>query len=172
MITFRFSTIIIIIESIVNKHGSDNARKMLQDYIQAFNSFCQRSIFEVPGHIFCTSRKMARVLVFKHTETEGDRIEEINRMIGNVASIFELQPSALQLCSVKKGCVELHFLISAAVADHIFPVSPSQDLALNEMGVKVLSCDKTVNNESEVCMHDDEISVFCFLLVWGQGSFQ
>ena len=149
-----------IIESIVNKHGSANAHKMLQDYIQAFNSFCQRSIFEVPEHILssdCTSRKMARVLVFKHTETGDERIEEINRMIRKVASIFELQPSALQLCSTKKGCVELHFLISAAVADHIFPVSPSQDSALYEIGVKVLSCDKTVDNESEVSMHDDEI---------------
>ena len=156
-----------IIESIVNKHGSTNARRMLQDYIQAFNSFCQRSIFEVPEHIFssdCTSRKMAHVLVFKHTETGGDRIEEINRMIGKVASIFELQPSALQLCSIKKGCVELHFLISAAVADHIFPVSPSQGTALSEIGVRVLSCDKTVNNESEVSMHEDEIfSVFFFV---------
>ena len=133
-----------IIESIVNKHGSAEARKMLQDYIQAFNSFCQRSIFEVPEHIFssdCTSRKMAHVLVFKHTETGGDRIEEINRMIGKVASIFELQPSALQLCSVQKGCVELHFSISSAVADYIFPVSPLQHSLLSDIGVRVLSCE-------------------------------
>ena len=140
-----------IVESIVNKYGSANARKILQDYIQAFKSFCQRSIFEVPEHTFssdCTSRKMAHVLVFKHTETGDDRIEEIKQMIGKVASIFQLQPSTLQLCSIKKGCLELHFLISAAVADHILPVSPSQHSALSEIGVKVLFCDETVNNES------------------------
>ena len=144
-----------IIESIVGKYGSAKARKMLQDYIQVFNNFCQRSIFEVPEYIFssdCTSRKMARVLVFKHTETGDDRIDEIKRMIGKVANIFQLQPSALQLCSIKKGCVELHFLISAAVVNCIFPVSPSQDSALSEIGVKVFSCDRTLNDESKVCI--------------------
>ena len=133
-----------IIESILKKHGSAKDHERLQDYLKLFNNFSNRSIFEVPQHIFSsdsTSRSTAKVLVFKLTEAGMDKIEEIKGVIGKIAMLFELQPSALQLCSIKKGCVELHFLISAAVADRIFPVSPSQHSALSEIGVRVLSCE-------------------------------
>ena len=97
----------------------------------------------------CTSRKSAKVLVFKFTGERNDEMKEIEKVKGRIAKIFQLRSSALQLCSIKKGCIELHFLISAAVADHIFPVSPSQHSALSEMGVRVLSCEEVEQTNRE-----------------------
>ena len=68
-------------------------------------------------------------------------MEGVQGVIGEIAEVFHMRPAALQLCSIKKGCVMLHFLISAAVADHILPVSLSQHSALKRIGVRILSCE-------------------------------
>ena len=68
---------------------------------------------------------------------------------GEIARIFSLRPAALQLCSVKRGCVVLHFSIPAAVADHIFPVSYFKHVALNMIGVRVLSCERADQTSKE-----------------------
>ena len=132
-----------IIEYIIGIHGSEKDHERLKDYLQAFHNFCKRSIFEVPQHVLSfSSRRTSKVLVFKFIEAGNDRLHEIEGVKGKIAKIFQLRSSALQLCSVRKGCIELHFMISTAVADYIFPVSPSQFSALSEVGVKVLSCER------------------------------
>ena len=141
-----------IIEYIIKQYGSAKDHMRLQDYLKAFCNFCQRSIFEVPQYVFSsgsTTRVTAKVLAFKLTEAGIDKIEEIQRAIAEIATIFQLRPSALQLYSIKKGCVELHFLISAAVADCIFPVSPSQHSALSGIGVRVLSYEEVEQTSRE-----------------------
>ncbi len=73
-------------------------------------------------------------------------------MQNNVAEILRLEPelNALQLCSVKKGCVELHFLVSAAVAELVFPLSPSQQSALSEIGVRLLPFNEALEKENKM----------------------
>ena len=131
-----------IIEHLIKHHGSTDDQKRQEEYLDSFNTFCQRSIFEVPTNIFSNSPcQYGRLFALKCTE----RVATLNGIQGvkeRIAQVFGLQPLALHLRSIKKGCIELHFLISAAVADHILPVSPSQHSALSEIGVRVLSCEK------------------------------
>ena len=130
-----------IIEYIIDQHGATKDHERLHEYVQQFNSFCQRSIFEVPQSVFTSrSRKTAKVFALKCTE-EVATMKGVVGIIGKIAELFSLRPAALQLCSVKRGCAELHFLISAAVADLIFPVSPTQQSALSKIGVTVLLCE-------------------------------
>ena len=130
-----------IVRYIIYQHGATKDHERLEEYVQQFHSFCQRSIFEVPQSVFnSSSRRTAKVFALKCTE-EVATMKGVIRVIGEIASIFGLQPAVLQLCSIKKGCVELHFLISAAVANCIYPVSPYQLSALSEIGVRVLSCE-------------------------------
>ena len=131
-----------IIEHLIKHHGSTDDQRRQEEYLESFNTFCQRSIFEVPTKIFSNSPcQYGRLFALKCTE----RVATLNGIQGvkeRVAQVFGLQPLALQLRSIKKGCIELHFLISAAVADRILPVSPSQHSALSEIGVRVLSCEE------------------------------
>ena len=135
-----------IIKHIIDLHGTLDDHARLQEYIEQLKGFCQRNVFAVPHDVFPHSRRTAQVLALKCTEGvfTMNNIVEIKRL---VARTLCLQPSALQLYSIKKGCVELYFLISAAVADRIFPVSPSQHSALSEMGVKVFQCNVRENIE-------------------------
>ena len=131
-----------IIEHIISEHGVERDQRYLADYLEKFQTFCQRSIFEIPNSLFENiSQSSNELKVFTLKCTKGvTTINGVERARGKIARIFSLRPAALQLRSIEKGCVELHFLISIAVADCIFPVSPSQHSALSEIGVKVLSC--------------------------------
>ena len=138
-----------IIEYIIEQHGATKDHERLEDYKKKFETFCKRSIFEIPENVGAPySRKTAKVLVLKCTESVST-LKGVEEVRYEVATIFGLRPSALQLCSIKRGCVELHFLLSSAVADHIFPVSPSKHSALCEIGAKVLLCKGVDQNASE-----------------------
>ena len=160
-----------IIKHIVELHGGERGKSLLEDYLEKFQQFCcRKNIFE---NIAFTnnSRKTAKVLVFKCRE-EVTYMEGVVELIRKIEGCLGLNPFTLQLKTIKTGCVELHFLISAAVADHIFPVSPSQHSALSEIGVKVLSCD---DNESKVSIGAENL-LFFFLffffvfLAWVRGG--
>ena len=124
-----------IIKHIIYQHGATRDHTWLEEYLEKFREFCKRSIFELPQDAFSSkSRKTARIFAFKCTEGVSN-MQSVEKVTGDIARIFHLRASALQLCSIKKGCVELQFLISASVADHISTVSSSQHSALSEKGV-------------------------------------
>ena len=130
-----------IIKHIIDQHGATRDHTWLEEYLEKFHDFCKRSIFELPQDAFTSNsraRKTAKIFTLKCTEGVST-MQGVKRATGDIARIFHLKSSALQLCSVEKGCVELQFLISAAVADRIFPVSLSERSALSEIGVQVLS---------------------------------
>ena len=128
-----------IIEYLIEQHKL--TRDPLNEYLKKFHTFCRRSVFEVPENLLQSSPELTGK-VFAVKCTKGvTTMNGVDALQEKIVTIFSLRPAALQLCSIKKGCVELHFLISAAVADHIFPVSPSQHSSLSEIGVRVLSCE-------------------------------
>ena len=137
-----------IIEHLVEYHGSTEDRKKLTDYICTFNDFCKRSVFKVPPNVYCDPpRTRGEEFVFKCTKGVAT-LDGVRKTMKKIAPILGLRPLALHLCSIKKGCVELHFMISAAVVDHIFPLAPSQQLALCEIGVRVLEGDHRDKQDS------------------------
>ena len=58
-------------------------------------------------------------------------LHDVRTIKEKAARILGLKYSTLQLHTIDKGCFKLHFLISATVADHIFPVSPSSELQVS-----------------------------------------
>ena len=144
-----------IIELLIQHSGSAIDHKMLERYLDDLKTFCQRSVFEVPPSAFssCKSRKTAKVFKLKCTESTLT-LNGVIVLQDKFAEILGLEFNALQLCSVRKGCVELHFLVSAAVAEHIFPLSPSQQSALNAIGARLLPFDKKENKRYISQLHD------------------
>ena len=131
-----------IMEHLVKHHGSPDDHKRLEEYLTAFTTFCQRSVFEVPPNVYSTkSRTDCKVFAVKCTERVATTLEGIRGVRGKIADVLGLRASSLQLCSVVKGCMELRFILSTIVADRILPVSPAKQLALKEIGVRVLGQD-------------------------------
>ena len=136
-----------IIEHLVHQYGTKNDKKKLKEYCTQLDAFCQRNVYEIPAKTYFTLRPEAKEITLKctqHTLT----LHDVQVLKDKVDEIFGLNCFTLQLRSIREGCVKLNFFISAAVADHIFPVSPSQHSALSYIGVKVLSCEKVAQEDS------------------------
>ena len=137
-----------IMEHLVKHHGSPDDHKRLEEYLTAFNTFCQRSVFEVPPSVYSSkSRTDCKVFAVKCTKGVATTLEGIRGVKGKIADVLGLRASSLQLCSVVKGCMELRFLISTTVANRILPVSPAKQLALKEIGVRDLEQDTQLGDD-------------------------
>ncbi len=132
-----------IVQYLIELLGSPDDQTQLREYCSALDQFCQRNVFEVPAEVFSSKsrNKTAKVFVLKCTErVRVATLEYVRSLTRRIAEALGLQRAALQLCSVRQGCLELHFLITVAVAKRIYPVSPTVQAALSAMGVKVLTC--------------------------------
>ena len=139
-----------IMEHLVKQHGSPDDHKRLEEYVTAFNTFCQRSVFEVPQNVYSSrSRTDCKVFAVKCTERVATTLEGVRGVKGKIAAVLGLRASSLQLCSVVKGCMELRFILSTAVADRILPVSLAKKLALKEIGVRVLEQDQQLGENPD-----------------------
>ena len=131
-----------ILKEIIEYHGSDEDKRLHEEYLGCLLEFCKKSLFEVPISVFSSIANYepkSQPFIIKCIDLdESTTLQMTFNLIQLVADVFELRPHVFQLCSIEKGCVELHFLISTAVADHIFPVSPSQHSKLSAIGVRVL----------------------------------
>ena len=128
-----------IIEHLIERYGSTDDKMKLKVYLEALEKFCQRKMCEVPPSVILCDSQIAtesRVLIIIKRD-EVNELNEVKELRRDLAQVFKIPSTALRLCSIEGNCVEFHFLISAAVADRIFPVSPSQCSALSEIGVKV-----------------------------------
>ncbi len=139
-----------IIEILIEQYGTDKDRESLGQYVCKLKDFCKRSVFEIPSKVFHSeSRLAANVLVFKCTK-DIKTLEDIKGTRDKFAKILDLQSSALQLKSIKEGCVELHFIISPTVADHIVPRLPSKKSYFKEIGISAIY---SINSQTVVAIY-------------------
>ena len=119
-------------------------------------------MFEIPSKFFHSkSRPAAKVLVLKCTE-DITTLGDTKRIRDSFADVLGLQSSALQLESIKEGCVELHFIISPAIADHIVPLFSSKESYFKEIGISAIS----INSQTQT----DENNFRKFLEVFSSLS--
>ena len=136
-----------LLKHIVDHYGSDDDKMKLEEYLAALQEFSKRSALEVPIlAVFGQPQSRASIWGFQYSEAVTITPEELETLRSKVAKALGLHPYCLLLClvkSVKKGCIELYYLIPAAVTDCIFPLSPSQHLTLYNIGINFLNS-KTV----------------------------
>ena len=129
-----------IIASIVEEFGSDNDHQLMADYISSFTKFCERSVFEVPPNIFHDSDPIPgdKVFAVKFTKEQRTSLGDVVAVRKQLADILGIKVFALKLCCVSEGCVCLRFLVSAQIADKIFPLTESQICALSDNHIELL----------------------------------
>ena len=129
-----------IVERLVIEYETPENSEKLKHYVAAFDRFCKRSVFEVPPNVFCYTSKHSdnRVFSVKYTTVTTTILGDVVAVRRKVAEILGIRVWALQLCSIEEGCVCLRFWIPSRFADHVLPVSQSQQAALNDIGVRIL----------------------------------
>ena len=128
-----------VVEHLIHAHGSEEDRSKFEEYLSSLTVFCQQNIVQVSSNIFTHGYRSTAKILALNTRDPISTLDNIQELIKNVAESLKLSLFALQLCLVKREhVVELHFLISAAVADCIFPLSSSQHSTLVAVGVNTL----------------------------------
>lgn len=152
-----------ILESLAVRFGSSEDKECIEKYIVRFNRFCERSVFEVPPNVFRNSDSLQnsddRLFSVKYFTQATPLLGDIKAVCLNIAQILNISVWDLQLCSIEEGCVCLRFCIAAIVADEALPVSQSQKVALDDIGVRIQEqADDTPtgeNHEAEKLRYDD-----------------
>ena len=135
-----------IIEHLINLHGSPEDQDKLKEYVATFDIFCQKKVFEIPLQAFSTPQRTGNKLAVKCTADVAN-LSGIRIIEEKVTKVLNLRPSAIQLCSITDGCIELHYLIPTDAVPHIFPLTSLQERALCEIGVQISLADSKLDDE-------------------------
>ena len=127
-----------IVDSIVSTFGSDEDKKIMKDYVTAFDEFCKRSAFEIPLNIF-PKLKDQNVLSVKLSSKGYSSLRDAMSAKDTIASIFDMKESTIRLCSIEEGCMCLRFLLSAKAFAQLFPHTVLQLASLCEAGISILA---------------------------------
>ena len=134
---FNHDIIAKIRKNFLHKNAYDN---ILEKYVQDFDTYCKRRCFECPTILHLetgestASKSKSQALVFKvekdfHTTTLTD-ILQVKRAL---ARILRCEPHAINVCTVKEGCIEVHCQLLPA--GKIRSISIQQVVDLKELGV-------------------------------------
>ena len=141
-----------VVESIVKEFGSHEDQQLMLEYASQFNKFCERSVFEVPPNIFHDSdpKPGDKMFSVKLTKQGHALLGDVVAMRRKLANILKIEVVALQLCCITEGCICIKFLISARVAEIIFPLSSFQFTALRDIDVRIQESPSPVGSEDSL----------------------
>ena len=132
-----------LLEYIIKRHGSDENRKLLEVYLQKFNVFCRRKVFEVsPDAIGNTSaskrkRKMFAVLLTAAEYGDKPTLMDIKEAKRKLATLLKLNASSLHLHRIDEGSLILIFSVPTFLSTEIFPLNSSQIDCLKAEGYRI-----------------------------------
>ncbi len=117
------------IELVVNEYGSSDDKREMQKYLQEFNSYCERNVFEVPHSVFHPGQiedsEHSKYFALKFFEEGLIILQQITTICNRIAKTLHINSWALSLVSIEKGCVFLTFAIPIAIATNVLPISES-----------------------------------------------
>ena len=148
---------------------------VLEEYRKNFNTFCERQCFLPPKLLHPVTESLdTKALAFKIEEDfYKTTLSHVLHVKGSVAKILGCPPHAINVCTVKEGCIEVHCCILLVVdVDHLSEGQVTQLRQLNIISFKIdeeeLMPQKVSSKQKMFSKQDHQTSVAyehrCFLL--------
>ena len=149
-----------VIEHIIRSLGTEEDKAKLQRYKEDFNQYAMRRIFECPPEFGPVSdADHADIFVKLDSHYDDYTVAEIEVFRHKLSKILRASSeSALRLCRVEKGCVQLIFQVPSFVQQKVFPLCRKQEITLAAMGVIRLTC-----GEYQFLVNYILLSLYCIL---------
>ena len=114
----------------------------LDKFQDQFRTYCENRISKVPknGFGFGREKDVSAIRLKVDEEWRNARVSQIAFIKDTVATILKVKKHTIYLCSVDNGCVEITLLVPKLVAETVFPLSHSKEVALGKLGVLQLRC--------------------------------
>ena len=133
-----------IIEHLIRHLGTSEDAQNLEDYKAALGVYLQRRIFECPPDVYKPYGGDYKTdLIVKIGEKEEiylKTVQHVREFQAMVAKILGLEPEALLLCTINKGCLQLEFQVPNFIVEIVFPLSPDQINTFKAKGILHLKC--------------------------------
>ena len=133
-----------IIEHIIEVLGTKKDKDNLQKYIEQFDQYAKRRVFECPPQFGPVSEAGHADLIIKlDSQYDVYTVTELEMFRCQLSKTFHVSPKGvLRLCQVNEGCMQLRFQVPFFVQQEMFPLSREQERTLQENGVIRLTCGK------------------------------
>ncbi len=129
-----------ITEHLVENLGTQEDKKLQVEYKEELEEYCKRNIFECPS--YSAPKPGVADLVMKVEGIEKYNLKHLAELISHVSKVISVSQHTLQLCSVKKGCVQLNFQIPHFVKDAIFPLGEREVGELEKKSIILVRCEE------------------------------
>ena len=130
-----------ILKFIIDREGDDNDKKCLKAYLEKFEAFCKRKVFEVScdsyGSEKCSSKKGRKLFVVVMEKSMLQDLGDVKRAQHKIASILGITSAQLQLHQIDEGSVILVMSVPDDVAQELFPLSKNKVRELKMEGFTI-----------------------------------
>ena len=130
-----------LFKKIVNTHGSDEDKEIMEQYCQDFTEYCKR----IPCVEFqendSKSSRQTKIKFKLDFDIKSLNVYEIKCIQRNIAKILKLQSSVLVLSTIQDGCMALEFLVPSHIATQLVQLVMDKKATLCKE-VKMISVDR------------------------------
>ena len=138
-----------ILEHIIQHLGTDNDKKNLARYLEQFNDFCRRSVFQVPSGVlgFGPGANEVKVSIYitdvaQYSDDPSNiSLASIKRIQWKLASILGKRVSTLHIYAIEYGSIVVCFTVSSSVAAGLFDLTRDQWSELQSCGLQMTLLD-------------------------------
>lgn len=147
---------------IIKRCGSEDNKILLDTYLQKFNEFCRRRVFEVSpdaiGYIGTNKPKRKKFAVLLTQYENKCTLMDIKEAQCKLATLLELDASSLHLHNVDNGSLILIFSVAVFLAIEIFPLNSLQIDCLKTEGYRIFvsieDCDIKLPDDQDIRQED------------------
>ena len=144
-----------LLEELITQFGDQEDEKRLKKYRKDFSAFLNMRRLPKEHNHFSLGTAHGKdwkpVIIKVDEKWEDVPFGQIEKLHGYIAEILGVSRYVLYLSSVSKGCICLNFMVPSIVADHLFPLSASQQKALLTVNAFRLECGEYVWQVCTMC---------------------
>ena len=132
-----------LLKSIVKNFGNEDEESKIEGYQKELQLFCDRKVSEVPKEFI--QKRLEHINVHEEViiklKLDDPRLRDITDLKAKLCDVMDIEPAKLQIIDVRKGCVEIIFLIPKHMSD-VFkkPLTKQQWELLQAASIVSLSC--------------------------------
>lgn len=131
-----------LLDSIVENYGNDTDHDRMEKYKGELKSFCDRRLSEVPQGTLHLSDDQTRERIIAKLNIGDPRLSVIKDLKMKICKVLSIEPCILRIMEVKKGCIQVTFLIPIHVSEILLTESLTiaQRHSLEALSVLSLTC--------------------------------
>ena len=129
-----------IIEELVTALGNEEDQKNLSKYIEEFNDYARRKVYECPTELSPVTETGQAIIYVTLDESYDDcTLSHLRLLQQKLCQILQISSCAIRLCHIESGSIKLVFSLPEHLLKDLFPLSHGKQILLLALKITKLS---------------------------------